>query len=355
MIAPPIPKSARRCSRPGCGKSPKSHRAAAALPSSRRGWPLTDRFATPVVLLLMLSCSTLLGQDAAVLPVNGIKLGQTQKQRWKVGVTVTATAPCQGITANFPVPTDWPEQTVQIVEEEISPQVSRVRTKTLEGGVKQMHVAIPTLRAGESAVALVTFEVTKAAILGPSNTAEFVVPKAPPRTIKRYLGTSPYIEVRHSQIRSRAKTFRSNEQGGWETVESIYDWVRDNVEYRNGKLKGALAALRDGNGDCEELTSLFIALCRNNGIPARTVWIPGHCYPEFYLDDANGVGHWFPCQAAGSREFGAMEDFKPILQKGDNFKVPDKKERQRYVAEFLKAKKTTRPPKVRFTRELLRD
>jgi hypothetical protein len=310
-----------------------------------------------VALLLMLSCSTGLGQDAALLPVNGIKLGQTQKQRWKVGVTVTATSLCQGITANFPVPTEWPEQTVEIVDENISSQVRRVRYRMLEGGVRQMHVTIPTLRAGETAVALVTFEVTKAAILGPADTAEFVVPKAPPRIIRRYLGTSPYIEVRHSQIRSQAKTFRSNdsEQGGWETVESIYDWVRDNVEYRNGRLKGALAALRDGTGDCEELTSLFIALCRSNGIPARTVWIPGHCYPEFYLDDANGVGHWFPCQAAGSREFGAMEDFKPILQKGDNFKVPDKKERQRYVAEFLKAKKTASSPKVRFTRELLRD
>ena len=43
------------------------------------------------------------------------------------------------------------------------------------------------------------------------------------------------------------------------------------------------AALRDGTGDCEELSSLFIALCRAHGIPARTVWVPDHCYPEFYL------------------------------------------------------------------------
>ena len=72
--------------------------------------------------------------------------------------------------------------------------------------------------------------------------------------------------------------------------ELIYDHVRDNVEYRNGRLKGALAALRDGHGDCEELSSLFIAVCRANKIPARTIWVPNHCYPEFYLVDQDGEG-----------------------------------------------------------------
>ena len=84
-----------------------------------------------------------------------------------------------------------------------------------------------------------------------------------------------------------------------------------------------MAALKDKTGDCEELTSLFIALCRASDIPARTVWVPGHCYPEFYLEDDEGKGHWFPCQAAGSRAFGGIPEQKPILQKGDNFSVPE--------------------------------
>ena len=52
------------------------------------------------------------------------------------------------------------------------------------------------------------------------------------------------------------------------------------------------------------------------------VWVPGHCYPEFYLEDAEGRGHWIPCQAAGTRAFGSMPEHRPILQKGDNFRVP---------------------------------
>lgn len=304
-------------------------------------------------LLLVTPVSRLSGAPNE-LPSNGIQLGQSQRQRWKIGVTVTATSPCFGILSTIPVPTDWPEQTVEIDEEDISPNISRVNYRELDG-VKQMVVTIRSLNAGETASALVTFEVDKSTILAPADPRQFRVAKSPPREIRQYLGTSPYIESRHSRIRDLARELSGENLEAWERVEAIYDWVRDNIEYRNGSLKGALAALRDGNGDCEELTSLFIALCRANDIPARTVWIPGHCYPEFYLEDGQGVGHWFPCQAAGSREFGGMADFKPILQKGDNFQVPERgRERQRYVAEFLTGKKIQgTPPRVKFVRELL--
>jgi hypothetical protein len=85
--------------------------------------------------------------------------------------------------------------------------------------------------------------------------------------------------------------------------------------------------------------SLFVALCRAESIPARLVRVPGHCYPEFYLLDRNGKGHWFPCQAAGTRAFGSMPDPRPILQKGDNVLVPEpgtkKKTKVRFLPETL--------------------
>ena len=290
------------------------------------------------------------------LPKNGVQLGDQQKQLWKVGLTVTApNGPCGGIFGTVPVPTDWPEQTVRIVEEDITPQIRTIKYRTLDNGVKQMLISIPMLNANQTAHVFVTFEVTKHSLEAPSDPTQFVIPKRVPRNIRPFLAASPYIEVRHNKIRSLAKQLAADKEGAWETAETIYDWVRENVEYKNGKLKGALAALQDGDGDCEELSSLFIALCRSNRIPARTVWIPGHCYPEFYLQDADGQGHWFPCQAAGAREFGGLRDFKPILQKGDNFRVPEKREPQRYVAEFLKGKSVRGAgnPKVAFTRELV--
>ena len=88
------------------------------------------------------------------------------------------------------------------------------------------------------------------------------------------------------------------------------------------KSRVACKQLDDGVGDCEELSSLFIAICRAAGVPARAVWIPGHTYPEFYLVDEQGEGHWYPCQIAGAgHDFGRMPESKPILQKGDRFRI----------------------------------
>jgi len=171
--------------------------------------------------------------------------------------------------------------------------------------------------------------------------------------VRIYLGPSPYIESTSAKIKSLARQITAEHSDPWEKAEAIYDWVREHVEYKDGPIKGALAALKDQTGDCEELTSLFIALCRASGIPARMVWVPQHCYPEFYLEDEDRNGYWFPCQAAGDRVFGGIPELRPILQKGDNFKTPEKpKETQRYVAEFLTGKPVPGggQPRVKFLR-----
>ena len=112
--------------------------------------------------------------------------------------------------------------------------------------------------------------------------------------------------------------------------------ARQKVQYaKDSALKGALAALRDGTGDCDELTSLFVAICRAGGIPARTIRVPGHCYPEFYLLDSKGQGQWFPCEAAGTRSFGEIRVAKPILQKGDNLRVRNAQTRRVESVRFL--------------------
>lgn len=285
---------------------------------------------------------------------NGPRLDKELVQRWQVGVIITARGPCVGIVATAPVPTDWPEQKVKVIDEERSPEVTGIGYRVLNNGVKQLLVQIPQLGPGRTAKALVTLEVARSSTLGPDDPSQLVVAKRPPGDVRRWLGQSPYIETRSSEIRKLAKEIVEGKETAWEQVEAIYDWVRDHVEYKEGKLKGALAALHDKTGDCEELTSLFIALCRANKIPARTVWIPGHCYPEFYLEDDQGEGYWFPCQAAGTRAFGSMPEHRPILQKGDNFVVPENRKAQRYVSEFLKTQSVGgQPPDVEFVRKLL--
>lgn len=307
------------------------------------------------------SAAPALGQeDAPPLPPNGVRLDKSLTQRWQVGIKITAPAngACVGVFGTATVPTQWPEQQVELVDKSVSPGVE-VKFRTLNNGVRQMLMTIARLEPGEQAEALMTYRVTKHALLPPEDMSIFRQPPIDQYT-RTWLTESHLIESTHNQIRNLAKELVEGETDPVRKVERIYDWVRQHVDYQEGPIKGALAALRDGTGDCEELTSLFIAVCRAARIPARTVWVPGHCYPEFYLVDDAGNGHWIPCQAAGTRDFGAMPDFRPILQKGDNFRVPEKprgKFGQRYVAEHLKVKAVTGggQPQVSFIRQLLPD
>lgn len=286
----------------------------------------------------------------------GAQLGKEVTSRYEIGMIITALGgPCTGIYGTMPVPTDWPEQTVREVSHDLSPLVQAVEHRMIGGTVKQMLIGMPVIPGGVEAKATITLEIRRFSQLPPPDTTIFVLPndKKIAKDVRQYLLPSPLIETTHPKIRAAAKELMTAHQddSAWEKVEAIYDWTREKVKYVNGPIKGAMRALNDGTGDCEELSSLFIAVCRASGIPARIVWVPEHCYPEFYLEDAEGKGYWFPCQAAGTREFGGITEHRPILQKGDNFQVPEKKERMRYVAEYLTGKGGN--PKVKFIRAML--
>lgn len=259
-----------------------------------------------------------------------------------------AGGPVTGIVATLPVPMDWPEQQVKIVGEDISPKV-KVSYKVLDKSVKLMQVNIPKLADGETARAIVTFEIEKSWIEVPESTAGLQIPKSP-RNLAKFLGPSPYIESNDAKIKLIAANEAQDEAQPWQQAHQLFTWTRANVKYKFAEaIKPAIEALEDGEGDCEELSSLFIALCRARKIPARAVWVPGHTYPEFYLEDASGKGHWYPCQAAGEApDFGRMAEDRPILQKGDNLKIPGESSPQRYAKQTLKAKNAAAPPQVKF-------
>ena len=285
-----------------------------------------------------------------------LKLGEQTTSQWRFGVVVKAPGTVSGIVATMAVPSDFPEQKVKTVKEELSPQVKKVSYRDL-GGEKQMVVSIPRLAAGEEASAIVTFEITKSEIEKPDDVGGLSSPAKPSRDLTKYLAPSPYIESTDPKIKQLATTIIKDKSEAWEKVEAIFDYVQANVKYEfSTEIHPAIDALKAGKGDCEELTSLFIAFCRANKIPARAVWVPDHCYPEFYLQDSQGRGTWFPCQAAGDGHiFGWMDEERPILQKGDNFKVPEEKGPQRYVKQFFKAASADANPEVRFVLERVKE
>lgn len=299
--------------------------------------------------IVLILCCTLFSSAAEPR----IRFGREQTKQFRAGFKIDASAGAvTGVVATWAVPMDWPEQTVKVVSETITPNC-RVTYRNLDGGVKQLVVNIPRLAKGETASVEQIYECTLREILPPESTSDFVIPTKTNKELAKLLLPSPYIESTSPEIKKLAPEVIKGKETAWEKSEAILNWVRENVKYKFATdIKPAIAALKDGEGDCEELSSLFIALCRANKIPARAVWVPGHTYPEFYLEDAAGNGHWFPCQAAGNtKDFGQMYEDRPILQKGDNFKVPEEKTPQRYVKQFLKAANAQADPKVQFIME----
>jgi hypothetical protein len=286
------------------------------------------------------------------------KLGKETKIRFRVGAEITAShGACKSILAMVTVPLECPEQKVTIVSEDFSPDVRDVTYRPLPGGeVKQMVISVPYLADGATAHAIVIAEVTTSAILPPEKTDDLKIPKKIPSKLKLYTIASPYIETNHQRIHALSKEIFADipeTATDWQKIEAIYDTVLKKINYKEGPDKGAAEALRDKEADCQGRSAVFIAVCRANKIPARMVWVHGHCYPEFYLERSEGDGEWYPCESAGTRAFGEMPLARPILQKGDNFRVPERKEHLRYASDYITGVPTpgAGKPKVKYIRD----
>jgi transglutaminase-like putative cysteine protease len=307
--------------------------------------------------ILALVPSVALAQFKDVEPSNGPRPDRESTTRIRIGVIVkNSGGPLYNAVATAPVPAEWPEQQVEIVSEDNTSHVRKLSYRSVAPGLRQMVVEIPVVLPGHEAKSLVTFEVTRRTLLAPKDTRDLKIPKKLDRQLSLCAGSSPYIESRHPKIVAASKEAVGEVESDWNKVEAIYDWTRDHVAYKKGDLKGAARALFDKEGDTDELTSVFIALCRAQKIPARTVFVLEHCYAEFYLEDDEGKGYWFPCQPAGQRLFGGIDELRPILQKGDNYKNPDNsKERLRYVSEHFTAASRNAKPSVEFVCELVNE
>ncbi|MGY5355040.1 transglutaminase-like domain-containing protein [Wenyingzhuangia sp. IMCC45467] len=114
----------------------------------------------------------------------------------------------------------------------------------------------------------------------------------------RYLIHEKYLESNNPKIKEVALSLKG--KNDVKTIKKIFKYVRNKFEYSfNTKELGALKALSIKSGDCTEYSDLFVALCRANGIPARTIEgylaltqykiTPRHSWAEVYLQDVGWV------------------------------------------------------------------
>ncbi|MDR3302175.1 MAG: transglutaminase family protein [Spirochaetaceae bacterium] len=128
-----------------------------------------------------------------------------------------------------------------------------------------------------------------------------------PDDIKKYLQASRYIPCDDAALVANAEEAVGNSKTMLEKARAVYEWTVANT-YRNASIVGCglgqpLVTLNEdgGGGKCADISSVFVAVLRAAGIPAREVYglriagkdgeITGdfHCWSEFYLPDTGWV------------------------------------------------------------------
>jgi Transglutaminase-like superfamily len=284
----------------------------------------------------------------------------TDPRTYRLKVVVRVEAPdgkLTNVVAVAPIPMDWPEQQVRLISQKLSPG-ARVSQQVLAGQAAILKLQAATVPKGGSVTVERLYEVTRHRMQFVLPPEQMDHPHRPPVELREQMsGPAPGLETQHPKIVSLTETLRhqASTAGAWGLVKTFWQWTRDNVKFENGDFRGALFAVENRCGDCEEMSALFVSMCRLSNITARTVWVEGHDYPEFYLSDREGNGHWIPAQVVGPAWFGEMAEYRPIFQKGDRFFDPFQKQYTRYVPHTARADGSSTQPKLIVDHQIIAD
>ncbi len=112
---------------------------------------------------------------------------------------------------------------------------------------------------------------------------------------KLYMAFNPLEDSTDPNIRNVAQSLEvPDDLLG--TAFNIYNFTSHYLKYKlYSTVRGASYAIRNANGDCDEYTTLFIALSRAVGIPAigHTAWLADFA-PGFVTSDDGAVAHAYP-------------------------------------------------------------
>ena len=86
---------------------------------------------------------------------------------------------------------------------------------------------------------------------------------------ERYLRPTHFCESDAPEIIALANELGAFKKSDREYAEAVFEFVKNNIKLSFVGLDGAVATLKRGSGTCLHQLSLFAALCRAGGLPAR--------------------------------------------------------------------------------------
>jgi len=157
-----------------------------------------------------------------------------------------------------------------------------------------------------------TVEIVQAGVLQ-SHAAPYRLP-ARDTALTRWLQPEPLIQSHDPRIAAQARRIIERERSPARVAELLTHWVHRTLrrtarQAGSGPPPSAEKVLETARGDCNEAATLFVALARATGLPARTVagliYLNGrfyyHAWAEVYLTDWVAVDptfDQFPADAA---------------------------------------------------------
>ena len=227
-----------------------------------------------------------------------------------------------------PLPHDSEYQTVDDIEYDAGNTSSVISGD--DWGNQMLYVEWDENAEPADRVVNIHFDVKREEVLRPELKEEDT--EALPEEVKKYLEPSKNLPL-NDQVKAKAMEVIEGKTTDLEKARAIYDWVIANMN-RNEDVKGCgegdVCALLDTtmSGKCTDINSMFVALCRASGIPAREhfgirinaedITKNQHCWAEFYL---KGTG-WVSADPA--------DVLKAVLKNNWTKEQEETKEKQEY-------------------------
>jgi len=115
------------------------------------------------------------------------------------------------------------------------------------------------------------------------------------------LGSDPFIQSRDLRIKRKAVEIAGGEEDSFAISLRLSHWVYSNIEKGISiTIPSAIEVLSASKGACNEHTTLYVALARSLGIPAKfnigLVYLRGkfyyHAWPSVYVHKRSGESGW---------------------------------------------------------------
>jgi len=129
--------------------------------------------------------------------------------------------------------------------------------------------------------------------------------------------TTRFIDPYDPNITAIAETVYANAEtnNSFLLAKSLFVWLKENIQYQthpnDGGVRPAAVTLYNKVGDCDDLSFLYVSLCRVLGVPARfirgylltgndngTAIATAHAWVEVFVGGSVGHNGWIPVECA---------------------------------------------------------